>query len=753
MLVSPSTPEGRFAPLTNQHPRPVNAPSRIARRFLAGVFSAVVLAVALPQALAQTYTATALGSLGGGTAFGTGISNSGTIVGYSTLTSGAPTHAFKLSGGTMSDLGTLGGTNSLSNAINAGGTVVGRSDLNSTVTYAILDSGTMTSLGSLGGSFSEANNINVAGTVVGDSLLADEVTSNAFSYSGGTISNLGTLGGPTSYAYGINSYGTIVGRADYGSASTAHHGFSYANGVMTDLGSLAGTSSNAYAINDSGTIVGYSATTTGGAVFHAVTYVNGVVTDLGSLGGGSNSSRATGINNWGNIVGFYTNSGLNEVGFIVVGGVMEDLTSLVTSGLPGGVTLDKPAINDLGQMVANGSDNKAYLLKPVAGAATHLGVEAAVTVVPGTTLPVTVFALDANNNAVSGYAGTVKITSTDPAAGLPSNGMLASGVGTFLVKLNTNGSQTITATDTVTGTITGVSLPVAVMPTPTPTPPPTPTPTPTPQPARLVNLSARANVGTGGNVLIAGFVINGSGSKSVLLRGVGPTLSLTPFNVSGALAKPQLTLVNSATMATVATNTVWGGGATLSNAFAAVAAFPLATTSADSAILQVLPAGSYTSTVAGVSSTTGVALAEIYDEDAQPASTTLVNISARANVGTGANVLIAGFVVEGAQSATLLLRGIGPTLGLAPFNLAGALSQPQIILYNSAGAELGGSQGWGGSAALSAAFTKVGAFALPAGSADAAMIATLPPGSYTVQLSGQNGTTGVGLVEVYLIPQ
>jgi probable HAF family extracellular repeat protein len=733
----------------------VNASSRIARRFLAGFLSAAVLAVALPQARAQTYTATALGSLGGGTAFGTGINNSGTIVGYSTVTGGAPTHAFKLSGSTMSDLGTLGGTNSLSNAINAGGTVAGRSDSGASTTYAFVDGGTMTSLGTLGGNFSEANYINVAGTLVGDSLLVDGVTSNAFSYSGGSISNLGTLGGPTSYAYGINSYGTIVGRADYGSASTAHHGFSYANGVMTDLGSLAGTSSNAYAINDSGTIVGYSATTSGGAVFHAVSYVNGVVTDLdsGSLGGAGNSSRATGINSWGNVVGFYTNSGSVEVGFIVVGGVIKDLTTLVTSGLPGGVTLDKPAINDLGQMVANGSDNKAYLLRPVAAAATHLGVEAAVTVVPGTTLPVTVFALDANNNAASGYAGTVKITTTDAAAGLPSNGTLVNGVGTFLVTLNTNGSQTITATDTVSSTITGVSLPVAVMQTPTPTPTPSPTPTPTPQPARLVNLSARANVGTGGNVLIAGFVINGSGSKSVLLRGVGPTLSLTPFNVSGALAMPQLTLVNSATTSTVATDTVWGGGATLSNAFAAVAAFPLATTSADSAILQVLPVGSYTSTVAGVNSTTGVALAEIYDEDVQPAAANLVNISARANVGTGANVLIAGFVVEGGQNATVLLRGIGPTLGMAPFNVPGALSQPQIILYNSTGAELGGSQGWGGSAALSAAFAKVGAFALPTGSADAATIATLPPGSYTVQLSGQNGTTGVGLVEVYLIPQ
>ncbi len=236
----------------------MNRLPRFARRTLAGILAAAVFVAASPSGKAQTYTATPLGSLGGGTANATGINNSGTIVGYSTLTGGARTHAFKYSGSTMTDLGTLGGTDSNAFAVNAGQTVVGRADSNvGGSTLAFVDNGTMASLGTLGGSFSEANYINGAGTIVGDSLLADGVTSNGFSYSGGTMTNLGTLGGPTSYAYGINSYGTIVGRADFGSAATAHHGFSYSNGTMTDLGSLAGVSSNAYAINDSGTIVGY----------------------------------------------------------------------------------------------------------------------------------------------------------------------------------------------------------------------------------------------------------------------------------------------------------------------------------------------------------------------------------------------------------------------------------------------------------------------------------------------------------------
>ena len=707
--------------------------------------AALVLGAAAPLARAQSYTAVSLGTLGGSVANASGISDAGVVVGFSTLAGGA-NHAFRYSAGLMTDVGTLGGTVSHANAVNAGGIIVGNANYtNDIASYAFqFKSGLITSLGALNSAYSEAEAINASATIVGISTISDGVTMHAFSFSNGAMSDLGTLGGPNSQAYGINSSGTIVGRADYGSATTAHHAFSYSNGNMTDLGSLAGTSSNAYSINDSGVVVGYSATTSGGAVFHAVSYINGTVTDLGSLGGAAMNSRATGINNWGTIVGYSTNLGGLERAFIIIGGVMTDLNTLVTSGLPGGVTLDHPSINNLGRIVANGSDSNAYLLTPVASPVTHLGVSTVSSANAGTTITVNVAALDAFNNTVTGYAGTVHISSTDTSAVLPANSTLTNGSGTFTVQVNTGGSQTVSATDTVTGTVTGSSAPILVIQAPTPTPPP---------PGRIVNLSARANVGTGGNALIAGFVVNGSGTKSVLLRGVGPALAPAPFNVAGSLATPQLTLVNSTTKATIATAAAWGGGAALTTAFAEVAAFPLPASSADSAILVPLPVGSYTSTVTGANSTTGIALAEIYDEDAQPATSALVNISARANVGSGANVLIAGFVIEGGLPAKVLLRGIGPALGLAPFSVTGFLPQPQILLFNSSGIELGGNQGWGGDPNLTAAFAQGGAFSLPTASEDAAMISTLPPGGYTVQLSGQNGTTGVGLVEVYLIPQ
>ena len=271
-------------------------------------------------------------------------------------------------------------------------------------------------------------------------------------------------------------------------------------------------------------------------------------------------------------------------------------------------------------------------------------------------------------------------------------------------------------------------------------------------PGRIVNLSARANVGTGGDILIAGFVISGSSSKSVVLRGVGPTLGTAPFNVAGVLAQPQLTLINTASGATIVTGTAWGGSAALAGEFALVGAFALPANSADAAVQEDLPAGSYTSQISGVNTGQGVALAEIYDADPGSTASSLVNISARAYVGTGADIVIAGFVIQGSQPAQVLLRGIGPTLGTAPFNVPAALAQPQIELFNSAGAVIQSNSGWGGTAALSAAFAQAGAFPLPAGSADAAMIVSLPAGSYTLQLSGVNGTTGVGLVEVYLIP-
>jgi hypothetical protein len=278
--------------------------------------------------------------------------------------------------------------------------------------------------------------------------------------------------------------------------------------------------------------------------------------------------------------------------------------------------------------------------------------------------------------------------------------------------------------------------------------------------ARIINLSARADVQMGSNILIAGFVVAGTGQKSMLVRGVGPALA--QFGVSGYLAAPDLTLFNSSGAA-LATNLAWGGGAPLAAAMADVGAFSLPANSLDTALLVSLPVGSYTAQVAGSGNSTGVALAELYDADTGTPTSRLINISARADVQTGPNILIAGFVVAAGPTGadeTVMIRGVGPTL--SAFGVSGVLPSPVLTLLDSQGSTIASNQGWssgssaGSSAvkagvepATTAIMAHVGAFTLTSGSADSAMTVTLPPGSYTAQVSGAAGASGVGLVEVY----
>ncbi len=272
--------------------------------------------------------------------------------------------------------------------------------------------------------------------------------------------------------------------------------------------------------------------------------------------------------------------------------------------------------------------------------------------------------------------------------------------------------------------------------------------------AWIINLSARAFAQTGANELIAGFVTTGPNSKSVLIRGIGPTLA--SFNVSGVLTDPQMTLVSGST--TLATVNSWS--TSLDAIFAQVGAFGLTAGSHDTALFESLAPGPYTAQVTSATTNQGVALAEIYDADSSAPTDRLINISARAFVGTGSNVLIGGFVIGGNTPQTVIIRGVGPTL--ANFGLSGVLASPTLTLTNSSGV-IATNSGWGtapasgpqatgsitvqpGTAAL---FGKVGAFGLTAGSNDAVIVATLPPGPYTAEVSGANNSTGIALVEIY----
>jgi hypothetical protein len=273
-------------------------------------------------------------------------------------------------------------------------------------------------------------------------------------------------------------------------------------------------------------------------------------------------------------------------------------------------------------------------------------------------------------------------------------------------------------------------------------------------PGRLINLSARASVTASPNNLVVGFVIGGA-SKSILLRGVGPTLS--QFGITAPLSDPILQLFNSSSTMIASDTTGWGGSATLSNAFQQVGAFAyMSSTSLDEALLEPSLSGLYTAQVSPASSSGGVALAEIYDADTGVPPGRLVNISARANVGAGQNMLIAGFVIGGQTAQTVLIRGIGPAL--ANYGISNYLAQPQLTLFrtvNNNPVATAQNTGWStapNATKIAATSTSVQAFALASGSADCALLLTLPPGLYTAQVTTGNGASGVALAEVYLVP-
>ncbi|MBL9189989.1 MAG: hypothetical protein JNK23_21095 [Opitutaceae bacterium] len=274
---------------------------------------------------------------------------------------------------------------------------------------------------------------------------------------------------------------------------------------------------------------------------------------------------------------------------------------------------------------------------------------------------------------------------------------------------------------------------------------------------RMINVATRGLAGSGSTTMIAGFSITGASAKSVLIRAVGPTLR--GFGVGNALADPVLSLYRGDVR--LSSNDNWEDNpsrALIIDKSAQAGGFALSAGAKDAVILTTLSAGSYTAlvTAAPGTSSAGVALVEIYDADAsadaEATGRRLFNLSTRGQVGTGGDVLIAGIVVAGPTSKRVLIRGIGPAL--TGFGVAGALLDPQITLLRGS-TTLASNDDWSvqaGASAIVSATQQAGGFALAAGSYDAALLLTLEPGAYSVQLSGVGNTTGVGLIEAYEVP-
>jgi hypothetical protein len=277
----------------------------------------------------------------------------------------------------------------------------------------------------------------------------------------------------------------------------------------------------------------------------------------------------------------------------------------------------------------------------------------------------------------------------------------------------------------------------------------------TPANAAAVNLSSRAMIGSGDAAIFPGFVVSGTASAQVLVRAVGP--SLRDHGVGGAAADPKLTVYRH-----VGPDRIWQAEndnwpqfpdqAQLEAARRASYAFRLGATDVNSAALVLdLAPGVYSAKTEDASGTPGIALVEVYfPSDDSGSSRRLVNLSCRARVTAGDGILIPGITVTGTEFATLLIRAVGP--GLIPHNVSGVLEDPEVRLMagSTTIAENNDWQAGPDYPLVHAAARSVYAFGLPDNSLDAAMLVRVPPGSYTIHLSGRGtNNTGIALVEVY----
>ena len=263
----------------------------------------------------------------------------------------------------------------------------------------------------------------------------------------------------------------------------------------------------------------------------------------------------------------------------------------------------------------------------------------------------------------------------------------------------------------------------------------------------LGNISTRSFVQTGDNVMIGGFIVQGTQPKRVILRAIGPELS--QFGIPNSMADPTLELHNG-NGALIASNDNWSR--ITSNQVQDIQNSGHAPEDAsESAIIANLPPGRYTAIVRGVNNTTGVALVEAYDLSPSLHSI-LGNISTRSFVQTGDDVMIGGFIVQGTQPKNVIIRAIGPEL--SQYGVPNPLADPTLELHNGTGALIASNNNWqhtiiGGIITQDQVQDIQNSGHAPADASESAIIANLRPGNYTAIVRGVNNTTGVALVEVY----
>lgn len=282
-------------------------------------------------------------------------------------------------------------------------------------------------------------------------------------------------------------------------------------------------------------------------------------------------------------------------------------------------------------------------------------------------------------------------------------------------------SPTPTATPTVTATAT-----------PTATAAPTATPTPTP-PTVLANIATRLRVENADSTLIGGFIITGSQPKKIMVRAIGPSLS-----VADKLADPILELRDSSG-ALLEGNDNWMDSP---NRQAIIDSTIRPSNDLESAIVRTLAPGAYTAIVRGVDNGTGIGVVEAYDLDSS-ADSKLANISSRGLVQTGDNVLIAGTIVVGQASQKVIIRALGPSV-----SVPGNMADPTLEVRDANGALLEANDNWQDSPNKQAI---IDSGIAPTHDLESAIVRTLIAANYTAIVRGAGDTTGVAVVEIYAL--
>jgi len=237
-------------------------------------------------------------------------------------------------------------------------------------------------------------------------------------------------------------------------------------------------------------------------------------------------------------------------------------------------------------------------------------------------------------------------------------------------------------------------------------------------------------------VLIAGFIIEGSGVKHTIIRGIGPSLAV--FGVADPLQDPTLELSGSdGTL--IKANDNWPDNP---NAAEIMASGLAPQNPNEAAILLSLAPGSYTAVLRGKSSSTGIGLIEVYDLDADGAAK-VVNISTRGFVLSGENVMIGGFIITGNDPSQLVVRALGPSLGA--FGVPSPLADPFLEIHDGNGATIQTNNNWRDTQKFALQSTGLA----PSNDAESALLISVPPGTYTAIVKGADGGVGNGLVEVY----